>query len=88
MEVTIAIGEGATTLAAYFYAEANDEDLGISLGFRLGSGGVKALYRLSDGLDNTKKPGFSYASGACAGFLAAIDVTDMVLSIYDYAGAE
>jgi hypothetical protein len=88
MEATIAIGEGATTIAAYHYAEANDEDLGISLGFRLCSGGIKALYRLFDGLDNTKVPALSYVSGGCAGLLALIDITDMVLATVDYAGAD
>lgn len=88
MEVVIAIGEGATTIAAYTFARANDEDLGITLGFRLCSGGIKALYRLFDGLDNTKVPALSYVSGGCAGLLALIDLTDMVLAIVDYAGAD
>jgi hypothetical protein len=85
VEVVLGLCEIATAIAAAVQQTESDEEVGRSLGFRLGNWTVRGIYRVCDGLDNTRSPKAHIATVACGGLLLAADVADAVWTIADNA---
>jgi hypothetical protein len=77
-------GAELTTMAiAAGLKQTGQEEAGRGLGFLLGNWTLRGLYRLGNGLDNTKMPFAHAATTACAVAIFAIDLTDAAWTIAD-----
>ncbi|MDC0720513.1 LamG domain-containing protein [Nannocystis bainbridge] len=85
VEVVIGSGELATAIVVFAQGELAGDEFWAQIGFRMANWSLRGLYRLLDGVDNSRIQAANALTTSCAVAILACDLTEMGYGLADTA---